>query len=73
VIALEDQERARQFYETLISQDYTHARIVQVMIGERWIYRVQIGAFASLSQAQAAMDRVALDYPDAFITSESVP
>ncbi|THB65887.1 MAG: septal ring lytic transglycosylase RlpA family protein, partial [Desulfovibrio sp.] len=56
VIALEDQERARQFYETLISQDYTHARIVQVMIGERWIYRVQIGAFASLSQAQAAMD-----------------
>ena len=72
IAAFSDQDKARQFYETLLSQGFAHARINQVSAEGGWIYRAQIGAFQSLSQAQEALASVKATYPDAFIASDAV-
>lgn len=72
VAAFEDEDKARQFYEILLGQGHPHARITQVMSEGRWVYRVQIGAFQTLSQAQQALLEIIGQHPGSFITSDTL-
>ncbi|GAB6038051.1 septal ring lytic transglycosylase RlpA family protein [Fundidesulfovibrio butyratiphilus] len=54
----------------MLRKGYLESRIEEGSQTGQWLLRVQAGTFPTLAQAQAGLDRLRKDYPDAFVIAQ---
>ncbi len=64
------QENAYRLRDRLIARGYPGTRVTEGVVGGVRFWRVQVGTFPSVAQAQAARERFLAESPDCFVIAD---